>query len=168
MCWIDLKLPTGFKLSLWGACSCTGMLQLLPFCLSYSVSAHHAPAAFWCFQNPLFDICYSALVPLLLPSSVFVMMSQPWQWPHTWLNCRHQSTPLSHSLSHSLMVIYTSLFTISQSQGAKQFGMSKILPFPKCNGYTELNSLPPNSHASRTSECELIWKWGLCRCNKLK
>lgn len=31
-----------------------------------------------------------------------------------------------------------------------------------------LNGVPPNSHPPGTSEHELVWKWGLCRCDHVK
>ena len=34
-----------------------------------------------------------------------------------------------------------------------------------CSGWDSVPPTPPNACASRTSECDLIWNKGLCRCN---
>lgn len=102
-----------------------------------------------------------ALSPLSLLSSAFIMMSQPWQYQALDLTA---GTGQPHSLTNG----YTHHHSWSANiTGLKTSGCLKFFLFPNVMAILSWIVSLQNSCAPRLTACELIWKWGLYRCNKL-
>lgn len=140
----------------------TARFLFLSVSLAPAVSAHGA-SAFWCFQ--ILSLLFAACTLPTRPSFIcFHDDVSALPMPSPWLNGRHRSTPLTHQRLYTMAI----LFMISQRHRAKKSGCLKFFLFPNVMAILSWIVSPPNSCVPRTTACELIWKWVLYRCNKLK